>query len=61
MTKVLNKLEQTIVNINWSAVAKTALLLMVVASSFYVVAMSQIPAVHEAFHDVRHAMGFPCH
>ncbi len=27
----------------------------------YVVGIDQNPAVHETFHDLRHAMGFPCH
>jgi len=26
-----------------------------------VVGFTHIPAVHNATHDVRHAMGFPCH
>ncbi len=27
----------------------------------YAIAMSHNPVVHDAFHDVRHAAGFPCH
>lgn len=27
----------------------------------YVVGFAPYPAVHDAFHDVRHGSGFPCH
>lgn len=31
------------------------------ALAVYAVGLYQHPAVHEAFHDIRHAAGFPCH
>ena len=43
------------------AIAKLAILMGVALLALYVVGLAQYPAVHEAFHDVRHAAGFPCH
>jgi cobalt transporter subunit CbtB len=30
-------------------------------SMVFMVGLSHIPAVHNAAHDTRHAIGFPCH
>jgi cobalt transporter subunit CbtB len=30
-------------------------------SLIYVVGLEQMPYAHSAFHDLRHASGFPCH
>lgn len=31
------------------------------ALAAYAIGMAQDPIAHEAFHDLRHAAGFPCH
>lgn len=61
MTNLITKFEQVITNVNWLTIAKIALFVSLAGFSLYLVGISQIPAVHAAFHDVRHAVGFPCH
>ncbi len=61
MTNLIVKFEQVITNLNWLSIAKITLLVAVAGFTLYLVGLSQIPAVHDAFHDVRHAIGFPCH
>ena len=39
----------------------TLALLVLAASIVYVVGLEPLPLVHDAFHDLRHAAGFPCH
>lgn len=41
--------------------AKLSLVIGLALLLFYVTMLAQYPAIHEAFHDVRHAAGFPCH
>lgn len=48
-------------DMQFSLPVKLGLIVMLGVIAFYVVGISQVPAVHEAFHDVRHASGFPCH
>lgn len=36
-------------------------LVFVAASLLYTVGLSQIAVAHNAAHDTRHAIGFPCH
>lgn len=63
MSKVLNSIVVDALGVAdyRSTLAKLLLVLGVGMALFYLVGMSQYPAVHEAFHDVRHAAGFPCH
>ncbi len=35
--------------------------LMIGASAIFVVGLSDISVAHNAAHDTRHAIGFPCH
>lgn len=36
-------------------------LIMLALGIVYVVGVEPMPSVHNAFHDLRHASGFPCH
>ena len=33
----------------------------VAAGIVYIVGFAPYPAIHDAFHDIRHGLGFPCH
>lgn len=37
------------------------LLILLCLSVVYVVGFEQMVYVHDSFHDIRHAAGFPCH
>lgn len=61
MVILREKLVQTLIKINYFNLARIMLLLALALIAIYVIGLSQQPAVHEAFHDLRHAAGFPCH
>ena len=45
----------------WLTLAKLTLVVGVSLIGIYVVGLARYPAAHEAFHDIRHSAGFPCH
>lgn len=46
---------------DWNKLAAILFLIGFALLAVYVVGLNQYPAAHEAFHDLRHAAGFPCH
>lgn len=62
---MLNYLAQTValkgVRISGQQLAAILLVLGFALLVVYTVGMNGNPVLHEAFHDVRHAAGFPCH
>ncbi|OGW52035.1 MAG: hypothetical protein A2Z50_06920 [Nitrospirae bacterium RBG_19FT_COMBO_42_15] len=34
---------------------------LVAAGIVYIIGFAPYPAIHDAFHDIRHGLGFPCH
>jgi cobalt transporter subunit CbtB len=54
---------QTISTVRWSSqrLAAGFISLFIGVSMVFAVGLSHIPAVHNAAHDTRHAIGFPCH
>lgn len=61
MVGLVEKIRGSLVKINYLVWVKMFLLLGVGLLLFYLLALSQYPAVHDALHDLRHAAGFPCH
>ena len=44
--------------------AKLAVIFLTIALAIYIIGFANFenfPALHEGFHDLRHAAGFPCH
>lgn len=37
------------------------LVVLVAAAAFYAMGFAQAAAAHDAFHDLRHGLGLPCH
>lgn len=37
------------------------LVVLVATAAFYVMGFAQAAAAHDVFHDLRHAVGIPCH
>jgi len=61
MVNLVETVKESLVKLNQLGWVKFFLLLGVGLLVFYLLALSQYPAVHDALHDLRHAAGFPCH
>lgn len=46
---------------HWLTLTKIAFIVGAALIALYAVGLWQLPAAHAAFHDIRHAAGFPCH
>jgi cobalt transporter subunit CbtB len=60
MTTVSKNLSAVSVSVSQRIAAGLALV-FVAASLLYSVGLSQMAVAHNAAHDTRHAIGFPCH
>lgn len=50
--------------LDYAMLAKLAVILLTIALAIYIIGFANfesLPALHEGFHDLRHAAGFPCH
>lgn len=50
--------------LDYAMLAKLAVILLAIALAIYIIGFANFenfPALHEGFHDLRHAAGFPCH
>ncbi len=50
--------------LDYAMLAKLAIIFLTIALAIYIIGFSNFesfPALHEGFHDLRHAAGFPCH
>lgn len=45
----------------WLTLAGLALVVVISLIGLYIVGLAPNAAAHAAFHDIRHAAGFPCH
>lgn len=61
MTEVFDQVIKRLTAQQWITLTKLLMAITILAAGLYIVGLSQNPAIHEAFHDVRHAAGFPCH
>jgi cobalt transporter subunit CbtB len=60
MTTVSNKVSAVSVSVSQRIAAGLALV-FVAGALLYSVGLSQMAVAHNAAHDTRHAIGFPCH
>lgn len=60
MTAISKSVSAVSATLSQRAAAGLALL-FVAASLLYTVGLSQMAVAHNAAHDTRHAIGFPCH
>ena len=50
--------------LDYAMLAKLAVIFLTIALAIYIIGFANFesfPALHEGFHDLRHAAGFPCH
>ncbi len=50
--------------LDYVMLAKLAIIFLTIAIAIYTIGFANFesfPALHEGFHDLRHAAGFPCH
>ncbi|MFZ3169464.1 MAG: CbtB-domain containing protein [Candidatus Methanoperedens sp.] len=50
--------------LDYAMLAKLAIIFLTIALAIYIIGFANFenfPALHEGFHDLRHAAGFPCH
>ena len=46
---------------NLSKITSMLALMFIASAGLWAIGFLNMPAVHDALHDVRHSMGFPCH
>lgn len=50
--------------LDYVMLAKLAIIFLTIVLAIYIIGFANFenfPALHEGFHDLRHAAGFPCH
>ncbi len=50
--------------LDYAILAKLAIIFLTIALAIYIIGFANFesfPTLHEGFHDLRHAAGFPCH
>ena len=50
--------------LDYAMLAKLAIIFLTITLVIYIIGFANFenfPALHEGFHDLRHAAGFPCH
>jgi cobalt transporter subunit CbtB len=52
---------RSIVAVDYRKVLLVLTSVLVAAGIVYIVGFAPYPAIHDAFHDIRHGLGFPCH
>ncbi|TGK12006.1 CbtB-domain containing protein [Leptospira fletcheri] len=49
------------ISANWNSLFLIFGISLFAFGAIYIVALEPMQAVHDTFHDLRHAAGFPCH